>query len=62
MESSRDREDAVLGYVRGRKRRISVFRRRTAGTGACGTTSACKYGWLGSSGGKSLSELFAVTG
>lgn len=53
--------DSVLCYMKGVERRRKVTERRKTGRSSCGATSACKYEWLRSSGGKSLPGMLAVT-
>lgn len=58
---SRDSEDDVLCYMRGKSGSRNVSKRGTACTSVCGTTSACTKAWLRIRRAESLSELFVVT-
>lgn len=61
MKIRRDRWDAVVCYTRDERKKRNVPERRSAGTSACETSSACTKEWLRSSEGKFLHELLAGT-
>lgn len=61
MGGSEERKDAVMCRMSGKRRKRNVSERRTAGTSACRTTSACTQALLRDSRGKFLSKLLAAT-